>query len=90
MPLDEFVKVDYDQYKEALEDTKNHIYIQCKNCNKCERIKNIKNIWRGFCENCNKILVADYELTKNAEQISWQDFDYYLRSRKLKETVYRS
>lgn len=85
---EELEKVDYEDYKSN--SYKNAILVECNNCKNCQRIRKIIEIWRGYCEKCNKILVADNKLTNNCKKITWQDYEYYIRSNELKEEIYKT
>lgn len=97
--VEELEKVDYETYKETdyklgqknnFKYPKGTILVKCRSCKNCQRIKHINKIWRGYCEKCNRVLVADNKLTNNCKTITWQDYEFDLRVKELESEIYNS
>lgn len=58
------------------------ILFTCKKCGQPHNTEKVRDVFRGYCDNCKTILVADYTLTENAIEIGWKEYEYIVGSAK--------
>ncbi len=69
-------KQSWESYQE--ERFKNHVFWQCKNCNKCFHFKNKPDAWTLKCD-CGQWLIKFYNPTPTVRIISYKDYLFFIR-----------